>query len=59
MIHLFFKEINRTDLFEDNDISFYYNNKKIPHGSKDLIKELFSEEESFYLISVKDPKNKI
>ena len=59
LIHLFFKEINRTDLFEDNDISFYYNNKKIPHGSKDLIKELFSEEESFYLISVKDPKNKI
>ena len=61
LIKLYFKKINRLDLYGDKNIVFLYSGKVIKHNSKDIIRNYFEKKKSHYgnKIIINDILNKL
>ena len=59
LIFMFFKNIKKQELFNDNSIKFYHENELISHNSEDLIRNIFYSDNDPIIISVKDQYKKL
>ena len=61
LIKLFFSEINKPELFNDNDVNFLYSAEVISKNSKELVSEIFKKvlDIDVYVVTIVDLKNKI
>ena len=59
LIFMFFKKINRQELFGDKTIKFYHKNELIPHNSEDLIRNKFYNDNISKIILVNDSLKKL
>ena len=61
LIKLFFSEINKPELFNDNDVNFLYSAKVINKNPKELVSEIFKKvlDNDVYVVTIVDLKNKI
>ena len=56
---MFFKKINRQELFSDKTIKFFHKNEPIPHNSEDLIRNKFYNDNISKIILVNDSHKKL
>ena len=59
LICMFFKNIKKQELFNDNSIKFYHENELISHNSEDLIRNIFYSDNVPKIILVKDQYKKL
>ena len=61
LIKLFFSEINKPELFNDNDVNFLYSAKDLKKNPKELVSEIFKKvfDNDIYVVTIVDLKNKI
>ena len=59
LIKLFFKSINKSDLYNDKNISFYYFDKYLAHDSGEFIGSIFNQSKGSRIVIFKDLAQKI